>query len=253
MPPQWKLAQCTVDDAPALGRNNMAAFWEEPMYSMRSKGKTCEFVIEQATKRSPMRLLVDRHKMRHQKAVDGDGAVVGYCRWGLPDTKTTTSENKPEWPEAQVPAVSAEQYKQFEELRDSAWWGGGEPDGKEELDDRLANIKQRILAERPYMILDYLAVHPDNKGKGIATALVESGIREAERMGIPIFVFAWKSARGIYARLGFREVDRLFEDATAMGGPIQYGAYFMVYDRHIRAFKWWKRLGFLVCLGSLGS
>jgi GNAT superfamily N-acetyltransferase len=52
--------------------------------------------------------------------------------------------------------------------------------------------------------LDYLAVHPNNQGKGIATALVESGIRYAESSRLPLFVMAYKAGRGVYARLGFR-------------------------------------------------
>lgn len=78
--------------------------------------------------------------------------------------------------------------------------------------------------------MDYLAVHPENKGKGIGTALVESGIQHAEKIGLPIFVLAFKAGRGIYERLGFKEVDRVIQDDTKYGGQGEYGAYFMVYD-----------------------
>lgn len=78
--------------------------------------------------------------------------------------------------------------------------------------------------------LDYLAVHPDNKGKGIGTALVESGVRFAEKIGVPIFTMAFKAGRGIYARLGFQEVDRVIQDNSQFGGAGEYGAYFMIYN-----------------------
>lgn len=78
--------------------------------------------------------------------------------------------------------------------------------------------------------LEYLAVHPENKGKGIGTALVESGIKQAEKMGIPIFVMAYKTGLGIYTRLGFKEVDRVIQDCAQWGGQGEYGAYFMIYE-----------------------
>jgi predicted N-acetyltransferase YhbS len=77
--------------------------------------------------------------------------------------------------------------------------------------------------------LDYLAVHPENKGKGVATALVESGLKQAEAMGVDVFIMAFKAGRGVYARLGFREVDRVIQDDSKFGGPGEYAAYFMVY------------------------
>ena len=78
--------------------------------------------------------------------------------------------------------------------------------------------------------LDYLAVHPENKGKGIGTALVESGIRHAEKIRVPIFAMAFKAGRGIYTRLGFKEVNRVIQDDSPYGGAGEYGAYFMIYD-----------------------
>ena len=82
--------------------------------------------------------------------------------------------------------------------------------------------------------LDYIAVHPENKGQGVATALVESGMKAAEELGIPIFIMAFKAGRGVYARLGFEEVDRIIQDDSMYGGPGEYGAYFMVYNRETK-------------------
>lgn len=82
-------------------------------------------------------------------------------------------------------------------------------------------------------VLDYLAVHPSNKGRGIATALVQRGIEQAERMGLPIFIHAWKSARGLYLRLGFEEVERSIQDGSGEQygfGTKDYNVYFMVYE-----------------------
>lgn len=78
--------------------------------------------------------------------------------------------------------------------------------------------------------LDYLAVHPENKGKGIGTALVADGIKQSQEVGLPIFAMAYKAGLGIYRCLGFKEVDRVIQDNAQWGGVSEYGAYFMIYD-----------------------
>lgn len=46
---------------------------------------------------------------------------------------------------------------------------------------------------------------------------------------MPIFTMAFKAGRGIYARLGFQEVDKVIQDDSMYGGPGEYAAYFMIY------------------------
>ncbi|KAI2783954.1 acyl-CoA N-acyltransferase [Daldinia loculata] len=226
----WNIERCTVADAAALARNNMSAFWEDPNWNLIwPKETTREFLIENATKRYPRTLVTDREKKRHEKAVDPvTGELVGYARWTLPSEHLTTKDGSPEWAEAQVPDVSDEERTRFEELAKSARWNARkEVDG---MDDKNDEVMDRLLAEGTYIQLEYLAVHPDNKGKGIASALVESGIRHAEKIGVPLFTMSYKAGRGVYARLGFKEVERVIQDATKYGGKGEYGAYFMIYD-----------------------
>lgn len=79
--------------------------------------------------------------------------------------------------------------------------------------------------------MDYLAVHPDNQRKGIATLLVESGIKQAEKLGLDIFVLAFKAGRGVYRRLGFRTEQELIQDASQYGAK-EYAVYYMIYEPH---------------------
>jgi GNAT superfamily N-acetyltransferase len=67
-------------------------------------------------------------------------------------------------------------------------------------------------------------VHPEHQGKGVGTALVQSGRIEAEKLGLDIFIQAMKAGLGVYKRLGFRVEQEFVED----GGGI---AYFMVYEQ----------------------
>ncbi|KAI8960877.1 acyl-CoA N-acyltransferase [Daldinia sp. FL1419] len=226
----WKIECCTVADAAAMARNNMSAFWEDPTWILLwPKEVTREFMIENATKRYPRSLVSDREEKRHQKAVDpATGELVGYARWILPAAHLTTEDGRPEWEEAQVPDVSDEEKARFQALAQSAWWNARkEVDG---IDDKNDEALHRLLSSGTYIKLDYLAVHPENKGRGIATALVESGIKHAEKIGVPLFTMSYKAGRGVYARLGFREVERVIQDDSKYGGKGEYGAYFMIYD-----------------------
>ena len=81
-------------------------------------------------------------------------------------------------------------------------------------------------------MLSVLAVHPDFWGNGIATMLVEDGIREIEALDLPssvdILIRAKKAALGVYKRAGFEIVEQLVQDASRFGVEGgEYGAYFL--------------------------
>lgn len=147
----WKIRGCTVADAPAIARNNMSAFWEDPTWILLwPEHVTKEFLIEQATKRYPRSLIRDHAVNRHQKAVDPvTGTLVGYARWVLPEGHQLDESGQPTWPEAQVPAVSVEEEEEFRKLAESAWWEGRS--GMSGLDDKNEVVMDRIMAERPYI------------------------------------------------------------------------------------------------------
>jgi len=56
--------------------------------------------------------------------------------------------------------------------------------------------------------LDLLAVHPDSHGKGYGRELVQWGVDEARREGIPASVISAGGKEGFYGKFGFREVGR---------------------------------------------
>jgi ribosomal protein S18 acetylase RimI-like enzyme len=97
------------------------------------------------------------------------------------------------------------------------------------------NITKASDSNNPYTDLDYLAVHPENQGKGVATALVQSGMRHAEEMGLDIFVLAFKPAWGVYQRLGFRTERELIQDYSVYGGESEYGVRYMIYEPSTRS------------------
>lgn len=77
--------------------------------------------------------------------------------------------------------------------------------------------------------LDYLAVHPDSQGRGIATQLVESGLKEAKKIGLDVYVRAFPPGVGLYRRLGFRIEKELLVDESEEGGPGEVYRALMTY------------------------
>lgn len=82
--------------------------------------------------------------------------------------------------------------------------------------------------------LDYLAVHPENKGKGVATLLVESGMKQAEKLGLDIFILACKPAWGLYTRLGFRVEEELIQDDSMYGGDGEFAMRYYIYEQPLQ-------------------
>lgn len=67
--------------------------------------------------------------------------------------------------------------------------------------------------------LDYLAVHPDVQGRGIATQLVATGLEEAKKIGLDVYVRAFRPGVGVYRRLGFRMEQEFVTDDSGEGEP----------------------------------
>lgn len=77
--------------------------------------------------------------------------------------------------------------------------------------------------------LDYLAVHPDNQGRGITTQLVASGLKEAEKIGLGVYVRAFRPGVGLYRRFGFRIEKELVLDDSEEDGPGEVYRALMTY------------------------
>jgi hypothetical protein len=155
-----KVAPCTAADAAALAHNNMSAFWEDPIWILLwPKHIKLSYLIEQCAKCYPRNLLRDREKTRHQKAVDPvTGEVIGYARWILPDELVKGKEGEI-CAEGVVEDVSEEKRKNFEELAASAWWDRGAHNLKiGDTDDVNVAVRNRIVAEKPYISKWYLSL-----------------------------------------------------------------------------------------------
>ncbi|KAK7934964.1 acyl-CoA N-acyltransferase [Apiospora marii] len=218
--PTYDVRRCTVADAPGLAYNNMGAFWESPGYRLLWTGRTLEYVTANAAKRMPRNLLSDRARQRHQLVVDGEtGCIVGYARWILPDHLVD------EWLDAQTPAVSAEEEQDFVRAFDEADWSFVDLPN---MDDHVHAAKAKYFAgNKECMELDYLAVHPDNKGRGIASLLVGNGVVAAQKMNVDIYMMAYEAGLNVYKKFGFEILESNVQDLAKWGGEGPYATYMM--------------------------
>ncbi|KAH8673432.1 acetyltransferase [Xylariales sp. PMI_506] len=220
---EYIISGCTVADGDALIANNLPAFWADPHFRLNWPNRNLEYHVMQISKRFPKNMLTGRETKRHLKAVHPDtGRIVGYVRWLLP-----AGFDASVWPEAVVPAVSEEDEAFFRRLASMADWTTGDT-ADEPLSPRQ-KIENEILSKKTYIQLDYLAVHPDNQGKGIATQLVAHGLEEAKKIGLDVYVMAFRPGVGLYRRLGFRIEQELILDDSAEGGPGEVYRAFMTY------------------------
>ncbi|KAK3900099.1 hypothetical protein C8A05DRAFT_17561 [Staphylotrichum tortipilum] len=224
--------------------------------------RTLDYHISQVALRYPRTLQRNRATARHQKAVDtATGEILGYARWSIPESHATitTAESDgngtPAWPEAVIPAVSAEEETEINRMAATAVWDPdltSDPllDGMRKIQDPrghpglqdvheykpilltlLTSLIEGADTETKRAELEYLAVHPRHQRRGVATALVRSGMRQAEKLDLDIYVHAMKPGVLVYQRLGFRLERELIQDDTEYGGPGLFGDYFLIYKQ----------------------
>ncbi|OQO11718.1 hypothetical protein B0A48_03445 [Cryoendolithus antarcticus] len=212
---------CTTHDGLAIATNNVGAFWRDASWILIWGTKTETYVASQAALRWPYNLLQNQAHHRFFKGVDSEsGKLLGFVRWDLPDVPGASEL----WIEGRVPSVELEVEAVLKKAKESADWEYIEND----LDAPIGAAMRRLKEGQGYLVLDYLAVHPDNSRKGVGTALVEHGLRKAADLGLDVFVHGKDAGLPLYSKCGFELLERLWIDDAELGGR-GYGAHLMVW------------------------
>ncbi|PQE22350.1 hypothetical protein CJF32_00009343 [Rutstroemia sp. NJR-2017a WRK4] len=131
------------------------------------------------------------------KAVSADGEIVGFSEW-LYCTEEKGMTKKP---------------------NDIPDWG---PNANSELCDLFFGglHKARIAAMegKRCLVLQILAIHPSHQGKGIGTRLLQEGLRQADELGLPVWVEASEKGRPLYRKFGFNDFKTIEIDLAEWGG-----------------------------------
>ncbi|CAI7604187.1 unnamed protein product [Penicillium pancosmium] len=204
---------CTVEDTELLARNNITAFWEMTWWRMLWIDTSLDTIIKNSALRMPHNLLTGRLVRRHQKIIDhGTGQIIGYARWILPEVCA------PCWLEAQTPDVSEDNKRVFENQFAEASWAIR--DDMPGFDDPLEQMMKRNSPTEPYI---------NHQRKGIASLLLESGIKQAKKLNLSIFLVAIGSkALALYQKYGFDLVDQNSQDLRPWGFHDSYDTYILL-------------------------
>lgn len=205
--------------------------------------RTLESIISDAIKRMPRNLVTDRAVRRHEKVVDvANGRVVGFARWILPPSHSDG------WLEAQIEDVTEKEKKEFDALSASADWS--HRDDMPGFDNPLDEMMKKHKPKNPHISefihlsyldgrfltyictvpeLDYLAVSPDYQHQGIGSRLVQSGIEQANKLGLEIFLVAMgTNALTMYQKYGFELIDQLSQDLRPWGFEDSYDTFILI-------------------------
>lgn len=89
----------------------------------------------------------------------------------------------------------------------------------------LAEARENLMAGRPHFVIELFGVDHEIKGFGLGKMLLLKACEIADQAGLPIFVMANASARGIYQHpsIGFE-----LKEVKILPGEMQYEEYMLV-------------------------
>jgi ribosomal protein S18 acetylase RimI-like enzyme len=126
------------------------------------------------------------------------GEVVAVAQWTLPSDDSATKETEEEEDERQI--LEDELYRK--NLPEHS-----NKDLIMEFTTGLRTLRKRLLQGQKHYLLDNLATHPDHRGQGLASRLIEWAFPRADADDAFIYLETASDnpAAGLYRKLGFEE------------------------------------------------
>lgn len=91
-----------------------------------------------------------------------------------------------------------------------------------------AQSEHEICGDRPHLALNTIATHPLYQRRGLANLHMEWGTKEADRLGVPLYLMSSNVARPLYERWGFSVVKVLPVDDRDFGAESASERYCML-------------------------
>ncbi|RBR23289.1 uncharacterized protein FIESC28_03872 [Fusarium coffeatum] len=92
----------------------------------------------------------------------------------------------------------------------------------------INSMRVNYMKGKPYAFLKLLHTDPKHQRRGAASLLIEWGLKEADRLGIPACLESSEEGRKLYERFGFEEVARHTINFSRWGGPSEITIPLMV-------------------------
>jgi predicted acetyltransferase len=71
---------------------------------------------------------------------------------------------------------------------------------------------------QPFVYMAILTVMPEAQRRGVSSALLREGLKEADRRGLPAFIEASPVGLGLYKKFGWKEVVKTTVNLKEFGG-----------------------------------
>ena len=135
--------------------------------------------------------------VNYLKVIDESGSIVSIARWHwYPDGYSYEKEGHWEtYPENSLADPCAKQFN----IRLNNFI----------LSSRDAARSSWMGKDQPCWILMHMVTRASQRGKGAARLLIQWGIEQAEKKGVPAYLEAGVMGRPVYEKMGFRQVGEL--------------------------------------------
>ncbi|KAF5024092.1 hypothetical protein F66182_3836 [Fusarium sp. NRRL 66182] len=137
---------------------------------------------------------------RWAKVVDTDNGqdeMIAFTMWYMWETPPTVEQHS--FPSYRGPSCDPEACELF--------FGG------------MNQMRVNYMNGKPYAYLKLLHTDPKHQRRGAASLLLEWGLKEADRHGIPACLESSVEGRKLYEKFGFEEVERHIVDFSRWNGP----------------------------------
>ncbi|KAK6517673.1 hypothetical protein TWF506_004855 [Arthrobotrys conoides] len=122
--------------------------------------------------------------------------IVAFSRWQLPNQHGAQNTYLPDFP------------PEWDAGLTEALWGG------------VSKTRAEVMGNRPHWMGEFLAIHPEYKGQGLGSMLVDWGCKQADAAGLEIYGDATVDNRMFFSRrLGF-EYYKSFDMSRKGGGVV---------------------------------
>ena len=209
-------------DSMGLADTMMRAFYQDAHWASLWKGVTLDTIIYDCARRLPWNIVKVTSPKRHRKVVEeATGNVVGYARWIIPDGHVDT------WANGIVLETDLEKrqaYEQtFQDVTDDGKIRGIDHQMVDELSEVIEKAEAEVLSTgEEFLILDYLATHPEHQRRGIGSMLLAEGLAYADRNSLRTIVVAKTPGVKLYQDHDFQVIKLVQQERPQYGWSKPY-------------------------------
>ncbi|RAL09784.1 GNAT family N-acetyltransferase [Aspergillus homomorphus CBS 101889] len=211
----YTIRPATEHDVPSLTQIIIQAFARTPFWeNLFPEGTTDPRPLKTARTLSKLldpttHVLVAEHP--------STGRIVGYARWTLPSSSTSTScSSTVPTTHPRIPAIS-EEAQRMASRSSELFPSGGNRAAYDSFYEGLERGKKRYLSEGDF-VLELLATLPEEQGKGVASGLLRWGLERADAVNARVYLEATEEGYPIYRKYGWRDLGEFRMDFEEFGG-----------------------------------